>query len=86
MLFKGEIYRENTKVNHLISDFWNSRWKNSHVNYQYYRDTLAPRFGISQIGDFIEYNIKILTDNKNPNDWFTANFKGPLVEIQAKGP
>ena len=85
MLFKGELYRENIKISDLISDFWNSRWKNSHVNYQYYRDTLAHRFGISQIGDFIEYNIKILTDNKNPNDWFTENFKGPLVEVQAKG-
>lgn len=85
MLFKGELYRENTKVNDLISEFWNSKWKNSHMNYQFYRDTLAPRFGIAQIGDFIEYNIKILTDNKNPNDWFTENFKGPLVEVQAKG-
>ena len=85
MLFKGEIYRENTKVNHLISDFWNSQWKNSHVNYQYYRDTLAHRFGISKIGDFIDYNIKILTDYKDPNDWFTDNFKGLLVEQPAKG-
>lgn len=85
MLFKGDLYRKNIKVSDLISDFWNSRWKNSHVNYQYYRDTLAHRFGISQISDFMDYNIKVLTDNTNPNDWFTANFKGPLVEVQAKG-
>ena len=85
MLFKGNLYRENTKASDLISEFWNSRWKNSHVNYQFYRDTLAPRFGISQIGDFMDYNIKLLTDDTNPNDWFTANFKGPLVEVPAKG-
>lgn len=85
MLFKGELYRENTKVNDLISEFWNSKWKNSHVNYQFYRDTLAPRLGIAQIGDFIDYNIKILTDYKDPNDWFTSNFKGTLVEAAAKG-
>ncbi len=85
MLFKGDLYRKNIKVSDLISDFWNSRWKNSHVNYQYYRDTLAHRFGISQISDFMDYNIKILTDSANPNDWFTANFRGPLVEVPAKG-
>lgn len=85
MLFKGELYRENTKANDLVSEFWNSSWKNSHVNYQFYRDTLAPRFGISKIGDFIDYNIKVLTDYNDPNEWFTDNFKGLLVETPAKG-
>lgn len=85
MLFKGEIYRENTKIDNLVSEFWNSKWKNSHVNYQFYRDTLAPRFGIANIGNFIEYNIKILTNYNNPNDWFTDNFKGLLIEAPAKG-
>lgn len=85
MLFKGDIYRENTKANNLISEFWNSTWKNSHVNYQFYRDTLAPRFGIAKIGDFIDYNIKVLTDYKDSNDWFKDNFKGLLVEAPAKG-
>ncbi len=50
MLFKGELYRENIKISDLISDFGIVDGKNSHVNYQYYRDTLAHRFGISQIG------------------------------------
>ena len=85
MLFKGDLYRENTNINNLVSEFWNSKWKNSHVNYQFYRDTLAPRFGIAKLGDFIDYNIKILTEYENPNDWFTDNFKGPLVEAPAKG-
>lgn len=85
MLFKGELYRENTKANDLVSEFWNSAWKNSHVNYQFYRDTLAPRLGISKIGDFIDYNIKVLTDYDDSNDWFTDNFKGLLVEAPVKG-
>ena len=85
MLFKGGLYRENTKASDLVSEFWNSTWKNSHVNYQFYRDTLASRFGISKIGDFIDYNIKILTDSKDSNEWFKDNFKGLLVEASAKG-
>lgn len=85
MLFKGGLYRENTKANNLVSEFWNSTWKNSHVNYQFYRDTLAPRFGISDLGDFIDYNIKVLTDYDDSNEWFKDNFKGLLVEAPAKG-
>ena len=85
MLFKGELYKENTKIDNLVTEFWNSKWKNSHVNYQFYRDTLAPRFGIEKLGDFIEYNVKILTDYEDPNNWFTDNFNGLLVEAPAKG-
>ncbi len=85
MLFKGGLYRENTKADDLVSEFWNSTWKNSHVNYQFYRDTLAHRFGILKIGDFIDYNIKVLTDYDDSNEWFKDNFKGLLVESPIKG-
>ena len=85
MLFKGEIYKDNLSATTLISEFWSSDFKNSQVNYQFYRDNLAPRFGIARIGNFIDYAITAVTDYATPDDWFTDNFKGLLVEAPAKG-
>ncbi|MCI8273738.1 MAG: hypothetical protein HFJ55_06635 [Clostridia bacterium] len=85
MLFRGDLYRKNMKVDSFITEFWNSKWKNSHVLYQFYRDNLGPLVGIQEIYGLIEYNIDILTEYDDPNDWFVDNFNGFVTESPSKG-
>lgn len=46
----------------------------------YYNNVIKSKFGNKEIGEFLEYFMKILEDYDNGNDWFTDNFEGMMTE------
>lgn len=46
----------------------------------YYNNVIKSKFGNKNIGEFLEYFMKILEGYDNGNDWFTDNFKGMMTE------
>ncbi len=85
IFFKGEIYKKGANTNNLINLFLKSSSLGSHISYVFYEETLGPCVGFTTIPEFVEHNIKMFANNQDPDDWFTENFNGMLVETPAKG-
>lgn len=70
-------------VNATISQGENARKTNNSVGF--FNNVIKSELGDKNIGEFIEYFIKILTVYDNPSDWFTSNFKGMIKETPIEG-
>ncbi len=85
VFFKGELYNTGVNTNNLVNLCLASTSLGSHVSYLFYEESLGPCVGFTTVSEFVEHNIKLFANNQDPNDWFTENFNGMLVETSAKG-
>ena len=85
LFFKGELYQKNANTKNLIKEFLKSKWKASHVTQMFFKETLGPCVNSNTVQEFIEKNIRMFSNNQDPNDWFTENFNGILEEVPIAG-
>ncbi len=70
-------------VNATISQGENARKTNNSVGF--FNNVIKSELENKNIGQFIEYFVKVLAGYDNANDWFTDNFKGMIKEVGIEG-
>lgn len=70
-------------VNATISQGENARKTSNSVGF--FNNVIKSELEDKNIGEFIEYFVKVLAGYDNANDWFTDNFKGMIKETPIEG-
>lgn len=59
--------------------------RNTNAAHTFYSSKIANYTNKTNIGSFIDYFIKTVGGYEDVNDWFSQNYQGLVLEVQAKG-
>ncbi|RJQ58429.1 ZmpA/ZmpB/ZmpC family metallo-endopeptidase [Streptococcus pseudopneumoniae] len=85
MLFKPDFYGKNVNVlDFLIKIGSKERNVKGDRTLEVYRETIGGVIGIGELNSFLDYNMRLFTEDTNLNDWFIKATKDNVYIVEPK--